>query len=59
MKLAPYPESGLENEPENLRQDALGVGQNFAWLDQHHNGARWAQPRYSGIQWLCAPENRA
>ena len=27
MKLALRPECGLEHEPENLRQDAIGVGQ--------------------------------
>ena len=25
----------------NLQEDATGVGQNFAWLDQRHRGARW------------------
>ena len=48
MKLALRPESGPQNELENSRQDAIGVCKNFAWLDQHHNGAWWAP---ASLEW--------
>ena len=49
MELVLLPEFGLENESENFRQDASGVGQTFARLDQHHGGPLWMGPSLSRV----------